>query len=268
MICAGNFFVTEGTQDSFCASSLIASHFSVDYYDKWTSGALQAVARLKLTEHEIVKALPDSQLEDLVKACSELHNICNALASESSMVRALSHFRIVIEQVKICRCCEKRNCHLHQGKGSSTFIRQGYVWQKGSWRLVGLASYHEMLYVFGLIMKKKGGELDSYLNRLEIGVKKLKSTRNLVVEMEQDLREILSCKEHTSYDMDQLLNSINGEQIAIDKALQAVYDEEKLAVEEADLCKKLAQAAQEQVEEVAPQVESNRKGYLFTSLKY
>lgn len=117
-----------------------------------------------------------------------------------------------------------------------------------------MPSYHEMLHVFGRLLARKGQEVDSLLKRLETGLQKLQSTRVLVEDMQYDLQELLRRKEHTNSDMDQLLLSISDEQVQMDKSLEEVAHDERIAAGEAETCKKLAQDAQNQVQEVAPEV--------------
>ncbi|OAE34257.1 hypothetical protein AXG93_4605s1210 [Marchantia polymorpha subsp. ruderalis] len=210
VICTETPSNRDTSNSSTFASALITRHFSVDYYDKWTPVALQAVARVTLVKLEHVKKLPSLQLELLTKTCSMIHTTSNVIASSSPL--------------------------------------------KGSWRLVGMPSYHEMLHVFGRLLARKGQEVDSLLKRLETGLQKLQSTRVLVEDMQYDLQELLRRKEHTNSDMDQLLLSISDEQVQMDKSLEEVAHDERIAAGEAETCKKLAQDAQNQVQEVAPEV--------------
>ncbi|KAL2631405.1 hypothetical protein R1flu_016091 [Riccia fluitans] len=210
VICTETPSNRDTSNSSIFLSTVITRHFSVDYYDKWTPVALQAVARVSLAGHEHVKRLSNSDLELITRACSMIHTTSNSIASSSPL--------------------------------------------KGSWRLVGMPSYHEMLRVFGRILARKGQEVDSLLKRLETGLQKLQSTRILVEDMQYDLQELLKRKERTNSDMDELLSSISAEQVQMDKALEEVAYDERVAAGEAETCKKLAQDAQNQVQEVAPEV--------------
>ncbi|KAL3689255.1 hypothetical protein R1sor_015564 [Riccia sorocarpa] len=210
VICTETPSNRDTSNSSIFLSAVITRHFSVDYYDKWTPVALQAVARVSLADHEHVKRLSNSDLELITRACSMIHTTSNTIASSSPL--------------------------------------------KGSWRLVGMPSYHEMLRVFGRILARKGEEVDRLLKRLETGLQKLQSTRILVEDMQCDLEELLKRKERTNSDMDELLASISEEQVQMDKALEEVAYDERVAAGEAETCKKLAQDAQNQVQEVAPEV--------------
>lgn len=117
-----------------------------------------------------------------------------------------------------------------------------------------MPSYHEMLHIFGRVSDKKGRALERSLHRLETGLQKLRSTRILVENMQHELQELLRKKDHTNSDMDHLLLSISQEQEQMDKALEEVAHDERVAAEEAETCKRLAQEAQDQVQEVAPEV--------------
>jgi translation initiation factor 2B subunit (eIF-2B alpha/beta/delta family) len=117
-----------------------------------------------------------------------------------------------------------------------------------------MPSYHEMLCIYRRASEQKGIEVERNLQRLGIGLQKLQSTRISVENMQHELQELLRRKDHTKSDMDRLLLSISQEQEQLDNALEEVAHDERVAAEEAETCKRLAQEAQEQVQEVAPEV--------------
>lgn len=87
MICAENATYKDAMTRGSIASTIISQHFIVDYYDKWTPAALEAVAKVTLVKYEPVRNLPSVDVELLTKSCSMIHTISNRLTAGLPSVR-------------------------------------------------------------------------------------------------------------------------------------------------------------------------------------
>ncbi|GBG69585.1 hypothetical protein CBR_g4417 [Chara braunii] len=191
-----------------------------DWYGNWSTTALKAVARAKFTEDSRLSDLTETQIDGLVNACSAVH-----------------------------LCAEKEaGCYSQEhGKYGSMFVTSKTA-------LSSSASYLEMMGILGCLVENKGKEVRVMSQRLEGGANKLRSTAKLVTAMQKDLENLLDRKESTGEEMERLIASIAAEQKEMDQIIAKVRADEENAKAEAAKHQRLAEEAQQDVNDVVPQV--------------
>jgi dynein heavy chain len=117
----------------------------------------------------------------------------------------------------------------------------------------------ELLGVFQRHLKKRRKEIDLQSSRLNSGLEKLSSVRNLVTNLSADLEAKIPILNKTSEDIAALLTELAERRLEVKRNMEIVQEEERLAREKEGEARQLREQAEAELSTALPALEEADK---------